>query len=83
MKKFLYIVHVDRYSGYYNPFTRDIDYAPRLEFINFVQEIIKKFPDYQIHCVRDEGIERAVMKKVEEDKKVGCQFFNISEKLCR
>lgn len=69
MKKFVYLVHVDRYTGCFNPFTWQIDYAPRQDFILFVQEIIKKYyPEYQVHCVRDEAIEKAVLKKIEDDK---------------
>lgn len=69
MKKFVLLVHVDRYTGYFNPFNWDIDYAPNEKRVEFIQDVVKKFyPEYQIHCVRDEGIEEVVKKKIEADK---------------
>jgi len=68
MKKFVYLVHVDRYTGYFNPFNWDIDYAPNQQRTEFIQSVVKKFhPEYQIHCVHDEEIEKAVLNKIKND----------------
>ena len=71
MKKFIYLVHVDCYTGYFNPFNWDIGYAPNTERVEFIQNVVKKFyPEYQIHCVRDFGVEEVVLKKIKHDKDV-------------
>lgn len=66
--KHIYICHVDRYIGAYNPYTDKVKYAPSEKFIEFVQEILKEFPDYSPHNVINEGIENRIRKQIKSDE---------------
>lgn len=62
--KHIYICHVDRYIGAYNPYTGEIKYAMSDKFVPFVKEIIEKYPDYTPHNVINEGIQEVIRKKI-------------------
>lgn len=62
--KHIYICHVDRYIGAYNPYTGEVRYAPSEKFVPFVQKILKDYPDYTPHNVINEGIQEVIRQKI-------------------
>lgn len=67
--KHIYLVHT--YNGYIGGYLAGkkplIYYAPRNEFIQFVQKLHKLHPDFkQIYVVND-GIVRAIEEKIKKD----------------
>lgn len=65
--KHLYICHVDSYIGYFNPYNGDIDYATSDKFIEFIQGVLEKYPEYSPHNVINYGIQQEIRKKIQED----------------
>lgn len=62
--KHIYICHVDKYIGAYNPYTGEIRYAHGDKFISFVQNILDDFPEYTPHNVINEGVQDLIRKKI-------------------
>lgn len=65
--KHLYICHVDSYIGYFNPYNGDIDYATSDKFIEFIQGVLEKYPEYSPHNVINYGIQQEIRKKIKYD----------------
>ena len=72
MTKHIYLCHVDRYIGSYDPCTGDIKYETSDKFVDFVTEILHLYPEHTPHNVRNQGIEDAIRHKIktEEIKKL-------------
>ena len=63
--KHLYICHVGKYIGAYNPYTLEVvGYKTGDKFVPFVQEILEKYPDYTPHNVINEGIQEVIRRKI-------------------
>ena len=62
--KHIYLCHVDKYIGAYNPYTGEIRYASGDKFVPFVQKILQDFPEYSPHNVINEGISELIRKKI-------------------
>lgn len=63
--KHLYICHVGKYIGAYNPYTHEVvDYKTGDKFVPFVQELLEKYPDYSPHNVINEGIQEVIRRKI-------------------
>lgn len=68
--KHIYLCRVDKYIGAYNPHTGEVvGYKEANKFVDFVQEILDKFPEYSPHNVRNYGIEREIFNKIIADRK--------------
>jgi len=68
MYKHIYLTYVDEYIGAFNPHTGEIRYATSDKFVDFVQKILKDFPEYSPHNVINKGIEEEIRKKIIADK---------------
>ena len=64
--KDIYIVYVDKYIGAYF-LDREPAYVLADKFIDFIQCLRKKYPDYRLRCVRNWGIEEEVRKVIIRD----------------
>lgn len=62
--KHIYLCHVDKYIGAYDPYTGEIRYASGDKFVPFVKKILKDFPEYSPHNVINEGISELIRKKI-------------------
>lgn len=63
--KHIYLCHVDKYIGAYNPYTGEVvGYEISDKFVPFVQKILHDFPDYSPHNVINEGIKEVIRKKI-------------------
>jgi hypothetical protein len=63
--KHIYLCHVDKYIGAYNPYTGEVvGYEISNKFVPFVQKILHDFPDYSPHNVINEGIKDEIRKKI-------------------
>ena len=62
--KHIYLCHVDKYIGAYNPYTGEIRYASGDKFVPFVQKILQDFPEYTPHNIINEGIAETIRKKI-------------------
>ena len=63
--KHIYLCHVDKYIGAYNPHTGEvIGYETGDKFVPFVQNILNKFPDYSPHNIINEGVQEEIRKKI-------------------
>lgn len=63
--KHIYICHVGRYIGAYNPYTGEVvGYETGDKFVPFVQKILHDFPDYSPHNVINEGIQEKIRQKI-------------------
>lgn len=77
--KFIYLCYVDKYIGAFNPYSWEIHYAPSEKFVDFVQKILKDYPEYSPHCVIDETIEKVIRDKIKNDQLV-TKLLNIKGK---
>lgn len=67
--KDIYIVVFDEYVGFYLPSRcPSIGYGPKKEFVDFVSEVHKNYPDHRIRNVLNEGIVTKVKQKIAQDK---------------
>lgn len=63
--KHLYICHVGKYIGAYNPHTGEVvGYKTGDNFVPFIQEILEKYPEYTPHNVINDGIQEVIRKKI-------------------
>lgn len=62
--KHIYLCHVDKYIGAYNPYTGEIRYALGDNFIPFVQKILDDFPEYTPHNIINDGVSELIRKKI-------------------
>lgn len=63
--KHLYICHVDKYIGAYNPHTGDVvGYETGDNFVPFIQDILEKYPEYSPHNVINAGIQDVIRRKI-------------------
>ena len=65
--KHIYLCHVDKYIGAYNPYTGEIRYALSNKFVDFVTEILKDFPDYTPHNIINQGVEEVIRQYIIKD----------------
>lgn len=75
--KHIYLCHVDRYIGAYNPHTGEVvGYDTSDKFVPFVTDILNRFPDYSPHNVLNEGIVEIIRQKIKSDyiKSKGLDF---------
>ena len=78
--KHIYLCHVDKYIGAFNPHTGEVvGYDTGDRFVPFVQKILHDFPDYSPHNVINYGIQDEIRKKILMDiaKKGLQQSFEI------
>lgn len=67
--KHIYICHVDKYIGAYNPHTGEVvGYETRDKFVDFVTDILHKFPEYTPHNVINSGIEEVIREKIKSEQ---------------
>lgn len=63
--KHLYICHVDKYIGAYNPHTGEVvGYETGDNFVPFIQDILEKYPEYSPHNVINAGIQDVIRRKI-------------------
>lgn len=63
--KHIYLCHVGKYIGAYNPHTGEVvGYETGDKFVPFVQEILLKYPDYSPHNIINEGVEEVIRRKI-------------------
>lgn len=63
--KHIYLCHVDKYIGAYNPHTGEVvGYDTGDRFVPFVKKILHDFPDYTPHNVINYGIEEVIRRKI-------------------
>ena len=63
--KHIYICHVGKYIGAYNPHTGEVvGYETGDKFVPFVQEILLKYPDYSLHNVINDGIQELIKDEI-------------------
>lgn len=66
--KHIYLVHVKGYIGGYLAGKKPIIYyAPQKKFIQFVEKLHKRHPDFKLICVLNEGIKEEIEKKIKND----------------
>lgn len=66
--KHIYLCHVDKYIGAYNPHTGEVvDYDTGDKFVPFVQKILDTFPEYTPHNVINQGVSEAIREKINAD----------------
>lgn len=63
--KHIYLCHVDKYIGAYNPHTGEVvGYEISDKFVPFVKKILHDFPDYSPHNVINYGIKEIIRQKI-------------------
>lgn len=63
--KHIYLCHVGKYIGAYNPHTGEVvGYETGDKFVPFVQKILHDFPDYSPHNIINEGVEEVIRRKI-------------------
>lgn len=63
--KHIYICHVGKFIGAYNPYTGEVvGYETGDKFVPFIQDILNKFPDYSPHNVINDGIQEIIRQKI-------------------
>ena len=72
MIKDIYILHVDGQLAYYRHSKKCPSYgfAPQNKFIDFVKGLREDYPDYRLRCIKNEGIENYLRKKLLFDKQI-------------
>ena len=67
--KHIYLTYVDEYIGAYNPHTGEVvGYETRDKFVEFVTDILHKFPEYTPHNVINTGIEEVIRQDIAKNK---------------
>lgn len=66
--KHIYLCHVDKYIGAYNPHTGEVvGYKSSDMFVPFVKEILEKYPEYSPHNIINDGVAEVIRKKIKAD----------------
>lgn len=66
--KHIYLTYVDNYIGAYNPYTgKVVGYETRDKFVDFVTDILHKFPDYSPHNIINQGVADEIRKQIIKD----------------
>lgn len=69
--KEIYLVHVDEYIGaYHKGKCPIISYAPADKFIDFAKGLREDYPQIKLRCVRNEGIENKVRRRIAMDNNI-------------
>lgn len=67
--KHIYLCHVDKYIGAFNPYTGEVvGYDTGDRFVPFVKKLLKDFPDYSLHNVINYGIEEVIRQDITKDR---------------
>lgn len=67
--KHIYLCHVDKYIGAYNPHTGEVvGYDTGDKFVPFVQKILDTYPEYSLHNVINEGIQEVIRKEIQSKR---------------
>lgn len=72
MIKDIYILHVDGQLAFYHHSKTNPSYgfAPQDEFINFVKSLREDYPEHRLRCIKNEGIENYLRKKLSTEQKL-------------
>ena len=66
--KHIYLTYVDNFIGAYNPYTNEVvGYKTRDRFVEFVTEIMQKYPDFSLHNIINQGVEEEIRKHIIKD----------------
>jgi hypothetical protein len=69
--KEIYLVHVGQYIGaYHKGKCPMISYAPADKFIDFAKGLREDYPQMKLRCVRNEGIENKVRRRIAMDNNI-------------
>jgi hypothetical protein len=72
--KHIYLCHVDKYIGAYNPYTGEVvGYETSNNFMPFVQKILKDLPEYSPHNIINEGVAEVIRNKILSDIRNRCK----------
>jgi hypothetical protein len=67
--KHIYLTYVDEYIGAYNPHTGEVvGYVTQDKFVDFVTDILHKFPEYTPHNVINSGIEEVIRQDIAKNR---------------
>jgi hypothetical protein len=67
--KEIYVVLLDSEVGAYIPSKyKTYSYAPRDEFVGFVEYLRESYPNHKLRCIRNQGIEDWMKKRILRDK---------------
>lgn len=67
--KEIYLVLLDGEVGAYIPSKyKTYSYAPRDEFVGFVEYLRESYPNHKLRCIRNQGIEDWMKKRILRDK---------------
>jgi hypothetical protein len=72
MIKEIYILQLDGEVGAYIPNKyKTYSYAPREEFIGFIEFLRDSYPNHKLRCIRNKGIEDWLKDRILKDKMLG------------
>lgn len=67
--KEIYLVLLDGEVGAYIPSKyKTYSYAPRDEFVGFVEYLRESYPNHKLRCIKNKGIEDWMKKRILRDK---------------
>jgi hypothetical protein len=67
--KEIYLVLLDGEVGAYIPSKyKTYSYAPRDEFVGFVEYLRESYPNHKLRCIHNQGIEDWMKKRILRDK---------------
>lgn len=79
----IYIVHVDDYVGAYKggrcPL---IGYAPRNEWVGFIKDLKKSYPEKKIRGIHDEKIEEIVRQNIKYNELLTSELKRVQYSRC-
>lgn len=66
MTKDIYILHVDGQIAFYKHSKKCPSYgfAPQEKFVDLINCLREDYPDYRLRCIKNEGIENWLRKKL-------------------